>query len=341
MVMANCKLTDCTVAEDGRCLEGRGGDCPNLLADSSPVPLATQPSPVDNSNLNASVHYPPVETLHLGVPLEIADAQEFCRRGRAIVVTLVGMTETGKTSLLARFHQLFQSGPVGGYDFAGSRTLPRFEELNWLATIESGVGTPRMEHSSRQYDNSFLHFTVRERVIGSEPFDILLNDISGETFPEVIAAESVCEQLLCLSRADHLAVIVDGAAITKRHLRHDHVAKAMNFVQRVLQTGQINKQTVLHLIITKLDELSKEEQKAENLEAAEKLETDFKVQFSSRVARIHCWRLAARPLDGSMPTEEIVTQLFSTWAGSTCRYENGSTPLGSIEHARDFCRFGS
>lgn len=339
--MARCKLANCTIATDGRCLEGQKNDCPNLLlnepSDKTGVPLSATG---EGSEASASP-YPPSEDLYSGLPLEIAEAREFCRRARAIVVVFAGMPDSGKTSLLARWHQQFQIGPLGGYDFAGSRTLPRFEELNWKSSVESGVGSPTMDRSSRKYDNTFLHFTVRQRVNGAELVDILLNDISGDTFREAIAAESLFEQLICLRRADHLALVVDGAAIAQRELRYDHCAKARNFVQRVLQTGQVGKQTVLHLIIAKLDELLKEELRAENLDAATKLETDFAAQFSSRVAKVHYWRLAARPLDGTMPTQEIIADLFATCVGSTYRYQNAvALEVGATRLARDFCRFG-
>jgi hypothetical protein len=226
--MARCKLADCTIAADGRCLEARKENCPNLIAtDSSDDAASTFSAQPEEQGSGA---YPATEDLYSGLPLEIQEAREFSSRGRAVVVALAGMTECGKTSLIARLHQQFQGGPVGGFDFAGSRTLFRFEEMNWRATVESGAGLPTMEKSSRQYDNSLLHFTVRRQTGDAAPVDLLLNDISGETYPEAIISESVCEGLLCLSRADHLAVLVDGAAIADRSRRHDHCAKAKNFV---------------------------------------------------------------------------------------------------------------
>ncbi|HEY4361436.1 MAG TPA: hypothetical protein VGN17_10715 [Bryobacteraceae bacterium] len=336
--MPKCKLPECPIASGGRCLEGRTDDCPNLLPESSDAVPAPVPAVKEKSGKKDE------ETLALfsGLPLEIADAREFAARGRAIVVALTGMTESGKTSLLARLHQQFQAGTVGGYAFAGSRTLPRFEELNWLATIESGVGAPRMEHTSRKYDNSFLHFTVLQSHEGALPIDVLLNDISGETYPEAITAESICRQLICLSRADHLAVVVDGAAIANRSLRHDHCSKAKNFVERVLQTGQINKATILHLIITKLDVLSDPAKAEENTAAAARLEEDFTKNFRTKVAGVHTWRIAARPRDGTMPTEESIAKLFATWVGSTRRYDSNPTVLPlSSSRGRDFNEFGT
>jgi Double-GTPase 2 len=340
--MSDCKLSTCTYAKDGVCVEGRKADCPNLLPDdSSKLPSAPSTDVLESSESSGAL-YPPTEALYSGLPLDIGEARELTGRARAIVVSLAGMTESGKTSLLARLHQQFLAGPVGLFNFAGSRTLWRFEELNWLATIESGVEAPIMDHTSRRYDNSLLHFTVRPLANGGDPVDLLLNDISGETFPEAVSEERVCQQLICLRRADHLALVVDGKAISDRARRHDHCAKAKNFVQRVLQTNQIGKQTVLHLVITKRDELLKEAQQAENLEAATRLETEFKEQFASQVAKLHSWQVAARPLDGTMPTEGTIAELFSTWVSSTFRYGSTGSDAGAAElSARDFCRFGS
>lgn len=339
--MPRCKVRECTIAIDGRCLEGRQGNCPNLLPDDEKEVVS--PPPLELPGLSDSRTPPvsPTTPLWSGAPLEIVEAREFTENARTMVVALAGMIECGKTSLLARIHQLFQSGPVAGYDFAGSRTLFRFEEINWLATVESGVGTPKMEHSSQQYDNSFLHMRVRSKSAVTEPIDLLMNDISGETYPEVIIAQSACEHLLCLQRADHLAVLVDGAAIADRDLRHDHCAKAANFVQRLLQVGRIGSETALHLIITKLDELKKDGEQAENLQAAADLENDFD-QFGSRIARIYKWRLAARPMDGSLPTEDVIADLFAAWVGSSYRYQRFPVPpLDPACIGRDYSRFGA
>ena len=322
--MPACKLAECPVAKDGRCLEGRGGDCPNLLREgevSAPQPVAVEPAGVSKK-----------VKLYSGLPLELPDARALARRNRATVVALVGMIESGKTSLLARLHQLFLAGPIGEYRFAGSRTLWRLEELNWMATVESGVNSPKMPHSSRLYDNSYLHLAVRPH--GSEALDLLLNDISGETFEEAIGTQKLCESLAGLSRADHLGLVVDGEALANLALRHDHSAKVKNFLQRVLQSGQVGMRTGVHLIITKLDKL------AGNEAVAEKLEQDFTKLFASRVGSLSCWRVAARPTDGSMPTQKEIVHLFTSWMTTSHQYpEVAVTPIERNDWPRDFCRF--
>jgi hypothetical protein len=349
--MARCKLDLCLVAVDGKCIEGRGATCPNLIIESQVVAMPESTGVGDiaanseeafeafSDNLDSS--FIETEALHPGTSLDLADARDITRRSRAVLVSIAGMAESGKTSLLARFHQQFQMGPVGDYEFAGSRTLMRFEELNWRATVESGADTPSMDHTSRRYDNSCLHVAVQHKDGHQPHIDLLLNDISGDTYPDAISALSVCETLLCMRRADHLAVVVDGGAMVDRHRRHDHSAKAVNFVDLLLQTGQIGSQTMLHLIITKQDELNAEPEDAASHKTVKSLEDTFQNKFKSQVAVVHNWRIAARPLDGTMPTTETIAALFSKFVSSTNRYpmpQRTDRPL--VEGFRDFSRFG-
>src|SRR5205809_3572024 len=100
-----------------------------------------------------------------------------------------------------------------------------------------------MTRSSKRFDNSFIHLAVRTSQ-GGKRTDLLLNDISGETFEEAVKEQSICDTLLSLPRADHLVVLVDGAALADAR-RHDHVAQTNDFLQRLVQGGHCGTQTAL------------------------------------------------------------------------------------------------
>lgn len=327
--MFHCKLPDCPIAKNGRCLEGQGTDCPNLLADDNldaTATVAASPKPVATAGI----------ALYSGNPLALKDAREFTGRGRAIVVGLVGLIESGKTSLLARLHRQFLAGSVSGYRFVGSKTLLRFEELNWNATIDSGVNAPKMDRSSRHWDNSFLHYTVRPQHTNDEITDVLMNDISGETVQDAVGTQKTCNQLLGLARADHVVVVADGGALADFAVCHDHAGKLRDFVQRILQSGQIGKQTVLHLVVSKQDLLKGRE------DAAVRLEADFQRLFSGQVGGLHYWRVAARPCDGTQPTEAEIAKMFAQWVSTSLRYPPMDfSTLPTVDWPRDFCRFGA
>lgn len=330
--MPRCKLENCPVAKDGRCLEGRGPSCPNLIVETegSPTdaPLPVSPTTKDGPE-KVFLPLPGI------APLEVGDARYFSRRGRAIVVALTGMKECGKTSLVARLHQLFLAHPLSGFDFAGSRSLPRFEELNWLATVESCVAQPKMSRTSSHFDNSFIHIAVRP-TNGGARVDLLLNDVSGETFKTAVASQSACEKLLALARADHLVTLVDGTALADAGRRHHHISHVSDFLQRVLQSGQCGIQTALHLVVSKLDELKG------NAAVPDKLEADIGASFGGKFGSIDFWRVAARPMDGSLPTAEPIANLFVAWARTTHRYPAlALSPLPRNAWTRDFCQYGS
>jgi len=330
--MSRCALKECQIEKDGRCLEGLGEACPHLLADSGePTPI-TEPQEVEPATESIPISFEP---LTKRIPLELAEARSFAQRGPCNVVALVGLPECGKTSLLARLHQLFQAGPVAGFDFAGSHSLPYLEELNWLATMESGgIGIPTMQRSSAIFDNSFLHLAVRSKANGTR-MELLLNDIIGETFEKVSASQAECDKLIALARADHLVVVIDGEALAKNALRDYQLGQARDFLQRVLQSGQCGMHTVLHIVISKLDRLKGHEG------VADKMEEEFKASFRSKMGSLHFWRIAARPMDGSLPTIEQIGRLFASWVETTDRYPEKALPtLPRDSWKRDFCRFG-
>lgn len=328
--MAHCKLENCAFATDGRCIEGRGADCPNLVPSDDLIVADDVDSPTGALSESAD----PFEPLRGRAPLELADARLLARRGRCTVAVLVGMPASGKTSLIARWHQLFQAGTVLDYQFAGSHTLPRFEELNWLACLESGTTRPLMGRSSSQFDNCFTHLTVRSSAHGGQT-EVLLNDICGETFENIIGSMTFCEGLTALHRADHVVLLVDGAALANRETRHLHVEYASDFMQRVLQSKQCGRHTAVHVVTSKNDRLTGLEPVAAAME--EKLAA-FETAFGS----LTFWRLAARPTDGSMPTNSSIAELFAALVETSHRHVSSvvAAPLRS-DWQRDFCRYGN
>ncbi len=330
--MLRCALNDCQVEKDGRCLEGRGEACPHLLPDSGEPKAIIEPQDVGPASESVPTAFEP---LSKRVPLELDEARSFAQRGPCTVVALVGMPECGKTSLLARLHQLFQAGPIAGFEFAGSNSLPYFEELNWLATMESGgIGIPAMKRSSAIFDNSFLHLAVRSMANGTR-MEILLNDIIGETFEKAIASQTECDKLIALARADHLVVVVDGEALATHTLRNYQLDQARDFVQRVLQRGQCGARTALHIVISKLDKLKGHEG------VADRMEEEFEARLRSTMGSVHFWRIAARPMDGSLPTTDDIGRLFASWVETTHRYPTRAlSVLPRDAWKRDFCRFG-
>lgn len=324
--MAQCKKANCSFANTGKCMEGLGTECPNLIKEEAKV--------------DAPVELPPAKPdkveLYSGEPLLLDEARVLSRANETIVVAMVGLADSGKTSLIARLHQMFLSGPIAEYSFSGSRTLLRFEELNWKATLESGVDSPEMERSSRQFDNTFLHLQVRnDEVPDSEVTNVLINDVCGETVSEAIANEPTCKELVSLKRADHVVLVADGRALSEPMSHFDHTTKLKNFVERILQTKQLGSHSVLHVVFGKKDLLKSSD------DTVHQVRELFEKQFSQLVGQMRFWEIAARPFDGSPPTCNEIGALFKSWILSSFQDQLTESKIGKTKKPnRDYCCFG-
>ena len=253
---------------------------------------------------------------------------------------LGGMVESGKTTLLARIFEMFQSGVITGYRFMASRTPVGFDKLSWHATMECGAASPKTEHTGRPENNLFLHLRIRAENGLLPPMDLLIGDIPGEIFPEAVAEESVCRDLYALHRANHLLLFLDSGVLCDTARRHDHCGKISDFVSRALQTGQIGQHTVLHLVISKCDLLPKDVT-SEVLKFVDATERAFRKRFTPRVGGLNSWRLAARPEQPFEPTLAIIDEVFRVW--TTRATPHAETFMKAPQRSgfqRDFCRFG-
>jgi hypothetical protein len=328
--MPSCSLPECPFTKDGRCLEGKGDACPNLIVASDEAQSTDDQKEV--STLTAGV------SLHSGGILSIDEAREVSCARRAKIVAILGMKDSGKTSLIARIHRMFLEGSMPCFRFGGSRTLLDLEKINWLAMLESGSSSPDSERTSLQSRNSLLHWTIHHR-LESVGWDILVNDVSGEAFPFLAARQEECEQLRVIRSASHVVVIVDGGVMSRRELRDDHKLKILNVCRRLLQSGQIGKHTELHCVTTKMDIVASGAGGSTTLQAISDLESSLATQCNNSLSHFKSWRIAARPRDGGLPTEEAIGDLFCSWTATPS--DGQALPSQNMVRCqRDFCRFG-
>lgn len=306
--MPKCGLKHCPYDKDGRCVENQLPNCPNLVADGSSSPTGESELAAESEGPTPPPTHEPV---YSGNKLTSEEAASILQMNPQVVV-LGGMVESGKTTLLARIFEMFQSGIIANFRFMGTRTAVEFEKLSWHATIESGGSEPTTEHTYRSENNTFLHLRLRESSNGARPINLLIGDIPGEVFPEAISEESVCLDLYALRRANHVVLFLDSKVLKDTAKRHDHCGKIFDFVGRALQTGQVGQHTVLHLIIAKCDLIQIDTTESLNKFISE-TERSFRTRFASRVGGLHSWRVAARPEQPIEPTFDEINRVFHSW----------------------------
>ena len=207
--------------------------------------------------------------------------------------------------------------------------------------VESGRTSPDTERTKKWDNDTFLHLKVRDVSLTEPSLDLLLNDISGETFPLAMASEKVCRQLVSLARADHLVMFVDSSKISDFSQRHVHSLAVRDFLKMTLQTKSVGRHTILHVIFSRWDLLERTSDPQIHLDFIASLQKSFENEFASRCGKLCFWKIAARATGGFVETRQDIVTLFQTWVGESLRMDvslvGDVDPLGTAE--RDFCRF--
>src|SRR5689334_12983829 len=112
-----CRKSDCQVAVTGSCAEGHSplASCPNY---------ADQPADerdVYDGELDATARESPIDveriSLASGEALTSDEVEQFLRWRAATFVTIIGDSDSGKTTLICALYDRFLHGGFGGLQF--------------------------------------------------------------------------------------------------------------------------------------------------------------------------------------------------------------------------------
>lgn len=235
---------------------------------------------------NGSIGLPRADTLEPGEASAVLCACD------ARIVAIAGPINSGKTSLIAGLYDLFQRGPLGDMEFAGSRTLHGFERACHDARSASRRGEPTMERTVRG-GVRFYHLQVG--CGGAAGVALLFGDRSGEEYEElaedVTSARNFCE----VTRADSLTVLVDGDRLIDSSTRHEVRSEVLFLLQALRDSDAIREPLHMALVLTKLDAVR-------SSAAGQRADDDFQVlvrdvrqRFAEMLTVVEPFRIAASP----------------------------------------------
>ena len=227
------------------------------------------------------------------------------------IVVVAGPARCGKTTLVAGLYELFHRGPFGGHLFAGSRTLPGFEQRCHLARIASGLDAPDTERTMSSEGKDLLHLRLAEQEGGAFR-NILFSDLYGEAFRRAADVAEDCQKFTILKRACHVAVLVDGAKIADRAERQAAFTSADSLVGQCLDCGMFNGESSVQVVVTKWDLL---DSNAGNQKFVNSKLDWLKGLYASRVGSLSAHKVSIRlPGRGSIQPGHGMADLLSIWA---------------------------
>ena len=323
------------MATTGMCLEGHTQGCPYLTADT-----ATTVELLPESASGESIQPTPAKQYHFhsGEKLTAIEASRLIRAQPVKLILCAGAQWAGKSTFIASIGEMFRKGSFRNIRFAGSKTLCAFERVSWLATIASGGGQPDTERTYRVEKDTFFHIQVRRVDDKADRIDVLISDMPGEIFPEVVSTLDVCREQLALMRADELVLFVDCKSLTDDAKRHSERDVASRFLSQVKKCRHAPATLQVTVVFSRWDHVSQSDRKADHEEYCSVVEEEIRSRFGSAFGGLRFYRIAARPAS-TKPTSKEIQTIFGNWLESS-----PSLPVVTVSRiskpARDFCAFG-
>jgi len=276
----------------------------------SSAPVPSQPPP--------PVTVPDVIDLPSGNGLDDLGAAKLQAAQLVRLIVVAGPVGAGKTTLIATLHDLFQTGKIGDYAFAWSRTLPAFEERCHLSRIASERAVAETERTKIDELRRYLHVQIAGPEL-RENLDFLFVDVSGEVFEQARDSIAECQRLHFLKMADHFLLLIDCKKIIDRKKRNQVVHDATVLLRSCLDSGMLSASCFVSVLWTKYDYVASAGN-GDHASFVEKATEQFQKQFGSRVGRLSFRKVAARPsgVDG-LEFGYGLAELLREWATESPR----------------------
>ena len=320
-IIKGCKQASCNIVGDGRCIEQNlPTECPYILW----VPSAEiAPEDIETDQFRSpTLPTPDTLQMYLGDELTAQATYPIMRTSLTHVIALAGGQECGKTSLLTCLYDRFQSGAYGGYLFAGSKTLPGFEQRCFGSRPASGKAEATMERTPDVDEFRFLHLAVRRVTLDAPVQHLLFSDITGEAFNAARQTEDGVKKLTLFRRADHFAVLINGENIVSLELRHKETTQIKTLLRGLIEGAVLTPYSFVDVIVSKWD-LILTSPEADTLQALlKRLQKDIESRYGSKVARLSFHKLAALPGSDIVSRGFGLETLLHSWVESSAFSEN-------------------
>ncbi|MGH2569517.1 MAG: TRAFAC clade GTPase domain-containing protein [Bacteroidota bacterium] len=269
-------------------------DCPHYSEDAENIPDTegeAQPEEEEVSDV----------ALADGAAFYAETAGDRIRSTGGTIVAIIGSTGSGKTTLVASIYDLLgRDESAFDHTFAGSDTLFAFERLCHLARAASGRDVPDTEHTSRQLGLKFLHLELVSRA-SLDRFHLLFSDRSGEDYEAASNKLEACNELLEVSAADVVLMLVDAEKLVDPALRHPTLSLVKTITESFVAAKLTNGTQRLLVALTKFDLVKGAPEEELSMQLFDQTVQQLRRLFGSEFAEIIRYEIASRPTKNTVP----------------------------------------
>ena len=312
--VSSCGKGDCRVSTTGVCAEGHSPlpSCPYYGQLEQSHAVAEDADLGDNLALNISR-----VTLSSGEALTVADVDEFLRLRGIILIAVVGDRDSGKTTLLLSLYERFLRGPFAGRSFAGSRTLVSLEKKSHYSRLDSGRAEADTARTPISEGLKFIHFGLGSQTSLSQ-IDLMLSDRAGETYRLARSDSKIVPELIEISKADRVLLLLDGRRIASAEDRAGAFQSVRQSVRALLDGDALGASSIVQVATTKADLLVQHPDNALIQQQVAAFKNRLSADFAGRLRELTFWETAARPRS-HLPPAYGLEPLLLDWTASRRR----------------------
>jgi hypothetical protein len=315
-----CANRECRIAQGGRCIEGHDdlAKCPYY--GKEPEGGDQDEGDEDQEAIDAfdGVHLPDA------LPLESKRADRVLASLPSRMIGVIGVHDSGKTSVIAGLFDLFQVGAVAQAIFAGSSTLHGLEIICHDARVASERDEPHSERTKRG-EVRFYHFDVlRDGLLQS----VLIADRSGEEYEEVADLTANAAAMFELRRADVITVLVDGRRLASPRDRSDVMGAIPLIIQGMVESGAFSRKPNLAIVLTKDDAVQASTRKDQVQRDFRAIIDGIRDAFGVHFGEFGSFVTSASPKDTNVMRGAGLAEMLEFWM------KPGAEPQGIKQHHR-------
>ena len=270
--------------------------------------------------------------------MSLEEASVITVSGASRLIVLAGEGESGKTTAIASLYESFLKGPFCDLLFAGSLTLPGFEQRVFDARMDSGRELPHTPRTSLRAGFRVLHLGL----VGQETknhLNLLFGDLAGEWYRACRESTADARQLSYLRRADRVCLLLNGEKLADSRTRHGEVDDGEGTLRSLLEAEVLGSYSKIDVVCSKWDLVQCDDAASDFVTLAfDRIGRAFRMEF----AELNFGRIAARPLaaNGAVPFGFGLAGLLARWTSPDPPMARVEVALPAAQlYDREFTRF--
>ncbi len=254
--------------------------------------------------------------LRHGEAMTAAEVERFLLAKPANLVSIIGETLSGKTTLMAAVYDRFLKGPFADFTFAGSHTIVGLERRSHHSRVESGYSTPETERTSLSDGLLYYHFALVPTDNPKRRLNLFLSDRAGESYQMARSNTDLVKALPEMRRSGRSVILLDGSKVANKIERSGAMQNVRQLMQAFLDNYGFDSGSRIQVVTTKKDLLDKADDAAILAGRLSDFRNKLESDFASRLGELCFAEIAARDPSGGYPVGAGVDELLRTWMQS-------------------------